>query len=469
MVDKSPALELAEECRRLGAHLLTGDAANPEVLLGAQIRRAGLLIALCPEDSTNCEIAAVARRLRSGAPEGTAALECRIQVSDTEARRTLDGLLGRAAGPGVILPRFFDCFDPEARQLLIHDLPLDHDGIRPGDKREVHLVILGFGRMGRALAVRAAQLGVFAEPGRLRISVIDRKAGLHEKELLFHHPQYREVCDIEFHELEVISPEALKLVRSWCGRPEAVTSLAVCFDQEQRALEIATRLGPLLRSGRVRVAVRFAGQSGLARLIQGSGFAEGGRPRFVPFGMDERVAGACYPDAEPVDQFARAIHQAYTRIREAEAGGDASKREALAGDDSTRPWDDLSEDFRESSRQMADHIFIKLRSLGFEAVPLTDGRPAVSSLTGGQIEALAEMEHRRWVAERLIAGWRQAPGPKNLEERTNPNLVAWNKLTSAIQDYDRKLVALIPELLGGAGKKIVASAGVFAKETLFPK
>ena len=457
VIDKWPAPDMAEGCLAFGAHVLTGDAANPDVLQAARVNHAQSLIALCPDDSTNCDIAALACRLRSEAPEAAFPLQCRIQVSDSEARKALDELLAQRKAKGRTTVNFFDSYDPEARQLLVHDLPLDHEGIKPGEKRQVQLIILGFGRMGRALAVRAAQLGVFAQPGRLRISVIDRKADLHGKELSFHHEHLAEVCDLQFHQLEAISPETRKLLKDACGRRDALTSVAVCFDNEQRALGIALQLKPLIASNDVRVAVRFSGQSGLARLIRENNAVVDGQLRFRPFGMDERTGGRCGLAHDPAEQFARQIHEAYVKMRRAEAGEDTAKLEKLAKDPALENWDDLTEDFRESNRQQSDHIFIKLRALDLEVADAGDTRPAISEFTPNQIEMLAELEHRRWLAERRVANWTFGT-VKDEVRRENPNLLAWEKLEETVKDYDRKAVRLIPPLLAGAVRKIVRRA-----------
>jgi len=126
---------------------------------------------------------------------------------------------------------------------------------------------------------------------------------------------------------------------------------------------------------------------------------------------------------------------------------------AAHNDPALLPWDDLPEDFRESNRQQADHIFIKLRAIGCEAVSASDKKPAVTELASAEMELLAEMEHRRWVAERLLAGWTYGP-KKDLERRENPNLVPWVELTEEIRNYDRDTVGKISTLLESVGKKV---------------
>jgi hypothetical protein len=190
----------------------------------------------------------------------------------------------------------------------------------------------------------------------------------------------------------------------------------------------------------------------LARLLEASAPPELAR-RIRPFGMEDRVCQLAGLGEEASEQFARDIHQAYVKMRLEEAQQKPDGGASAQNDPALLPWDDLPEDFRESNRQQADHIFIKLRAVGCEAAPASDLRPAVSEFSPAEMELLAEMEHRRWVAERLLAGWTYGP-KKVVERRENPNLVPWAKLTEEIKNYDRITVGKISALLESVGKKV---------------
>jgi hypothetical protein len=73
----------------------------------------------------------------------------------------------------------------------------------------------------------------------------------------------------------------------------------------------------------------------------------------------------------------------------------------------------------------------------------------VTEFTPAQVELLAEMEHRRYLAERRMANW--VFGPKKDEaRRENPSMIDWDKLTEEVKEYDRVAVRAIPTLLAGA-------------------
>lgn len=435
-------------CRAAGVTLVFGTPADPPVLTRARAHRAGWIIALCPDDSVNVQIAIETRRLVM-ANNGASAdkVRCFVHLSAMDLRSALqnDALFG-GSDPRFEL-RFFDLFDAAARRLLLdpRQLPLDRGGIREDDPRQVHLVILGFGRMGRSVALRAAQLGHFANRKRLRISVMDREAARHEQALLFRYPNFRKACDIEFHQCLMESVSARQLLEKWCEDAASATSMAVCFDQDSLALEVALRLQPLLEKCGVPMAVRLSRASGFGALLGGGDL----RARVCAFGM---VEDRCAKDVieDPVnEELARTIHDDFRRKREERIrakGGNPS------ADPATLAWENLDEGLRESNRQQADHIGIKLHAIGCERVRADDPRPPVTGFSAREIELLAEMEHNRWNAERWLAGWDE--GPSDKPRKKSPYLVSWSKLEDDIKKYDRDAVELIPILLERIGEKV---------------
>jgi ppGpp synthetase/RelA/SpoT-type nucleotidyltranferase len=110
-------------------------------------------------------------------------------------------------------------------------------------------------------------------------------------------------------------------------------------------------------------------------------------------------------------------------------------------------WDELDEKFRESNRRAVDHIGQKLSEIGYELEYREEGNILPVDFGKEEIEILAEMEHGRWVADRMIDGWKFGPD-KDYAKMTNPYLVRWEDLEDPIRQIDRKLVTAIPEFLG---------------------
>ncbi len=121
-------------------------------------------------------------------------------------------------------------------------------------------------------------------------------------------------------------------------------------------------------------------------------------------------------------------------------------------DPSLADWDHLPGDFRDSSLLQADHIGAKLRRIGCVAVPDdAPGQPA--TFTPAEIEELAEIEHGRWTAERLLAGWTWGE-TRDPARRRSPYLVAWKELGEEIREIDRQAVRRIPDLLATVGLSV---------------
>jgi hypothetical protein len=72
-----------------------------------------------------------------------------------------------------------------------------------------------------------------------------------------------------------------------------------------------------------------------------------------------------------------------------------------------------------------------------------------------EVEVLAEMEHGRWVVERLQQNWCY-DGVRNTEKKLHPDLVGWDKLPDSVKKWDRNAVRNWPKLLAEAGTRIEA-------------
>lgn len=452
-IEKDPTEAVARECARLRVTLLAGDSADAAMLKAARVAFAGQVIMIAGDDSSNVEAAVrVQKLLEEQGRRSNSPLTCHVHLSDADLRNSCQNanLLRDQKKIGFVT-HFFDTFAHTARELLVDEsqLPLDRGGIAEDDPRQVRLVIMGFGRMGRAVALQAAQLGHFANRKRLTITVVDRAAERHEAQLLFRYPAFRNACDIEFKTLEIESPATRQLVDALASDRSLAASVALCLDNDALAMDVALRLGPMLRAQGVPFAVRMSATSGFASLLPllnqpcpppGAASLCG----VSGFGM---LDDHCCIDAieNPAgNRLARAIHE--NHVREALKHPDRSRAEPTL-----RPWDELDDEIKDSSFQQADHIAIKLRTIGCERAPLSDGRPEFADLEK-HVETLAEMEHSRWNAERWLAGWQT--GAKSNGPKRSPYLAPWAELPDEVKEYDRQAVRRIPDLLRQMDEKI---------------
>ena len=118
-----------------------------------------------------------------------------------------------------------------------------------------------------------------------------------------------------------------------------------------------------------------------------------------------------------------------------------------------QPWETLREDFKESSRSQVRQIPEKLQRVGFDLMPFIEKPEKRFEFTEEQIEILAEMEHERWMDERLKEGW-VLGSPRDPVKKISPYLVTWSELTEEVKDWDRNPVRKIPERLEACGLEI---------------
>lgn len=453
VIEKNPNAELVARAEELGAEIVTGDATSTKTLLDAGVLRATGVFALCGDDNTNCEIATqVAALVRKGSPRHQPLL-CSVHMSDIDLREKLQAIAPDSLGGARVNLHFFDLFDVEARRLLLSDLPLDHGGVSADEDRRVHLIIVGLGRMGRAVALRAARLGHFANAVessnlRLKLSIVDTSARSRVERLKYYHPQFEAVCELKVHEADVETSAMKELVDGWLEDGGTITSLVLCLEDEGRAAAAAINHMHALKRRGSRLGLRLARRTGLASVMDHAR-KQGVADAVVPFGM---IADGCCHTAFTEDERERLAQEVHRDFVSKQHGS----RDPL--DPSMRQWRDLREALRASNRQQAEHIDIKLRAIGCEAVPQEDARLAVAAFEEGndgpgEVELLAQMEHNRWCAERMLDGWTYAP-VKDVDKRRSPFLVPWAQLDEDTREWDRNAVRAIPAILAAVGKKV---------------
>jgi hypothetical protein len=342
----------------------------------------------------------------------------------------------------------------------------------PTEAAEVsHFVIIGFGAMGQMLAVQLAQLAHFPNRKRSRFTIADQNIESVGRQFLsrfnrfsawddrtigvpyfdephdeWYGPQFNlptglatgcpqvleYVCNAQFIEAPSdIGDErfAYELIGrlTWPGTKPAIM---ICGQRDHDNFDAAVRLQARLACLGVSfpIFVWLPRQPALARALAQDG-------RFVPFGVSQMAAGLGEIESPRREHFARIFHDYHAKR--------AKERDANFR---IQPWASLSEEFRESNRQAADHLVIKVATLGYrlrhqgEVEP--KNRVELTTISTDKALMLAEMEHNRWSSERLLNGWRYAP-TIDRSRKLHENLVPSAHLGSALSiDLDQILAAL---------------------------
>ncbi len=156
----------------------------------------------------------------------------------------------------------------------------------------------------------------------------------------------------------------------------------------------------------------------------------------LPDGLEEKLAESIHAE------YQRKKHQLFPRKRGAPS------------DPALNNWYALADEYRQSNLHQASDIPRKLREIGMYIAPEDpmNGRQPVLSFDVKDVETLARIEHDRFVAERMQAGWRQ--GNRSLGGRTTPFLVPWDDLPHENKELDRNAIRVLPVILAPLGYAI---------------
>jgi hypothetical protein len=116
-------------------------------------------------------------------------------------------------------------------------------------------------------------------------------------------------------------------------------------------------------------------------------------------------------------------------------------------------WDGLTENLRDANRVVAHHAPILLAAAGLKIVRSGD-RIEVATVTADELERLAMIEHRRWMADRIDHGWRRGP-VRDDRLMLHTDFVPWDELSESDKEKDRSSVRSLIASLAEVGRVLV--------------
>ena len=420
VVDPDLTPERAASLRSIGALTVVGDGARPEVLHQAGAHRARQVLALTDDDARNIDIAlrVHSRSGRRGSPRSMGS----VSRADLCELLRIEAL---GAGGAAMLD-FFNGHELTARTVERTAL-----ATVVGD-----VLVIAPAIDAAQILARLARAG-FA--GTVRLEGRDAAAAVLLARRRLHDIDAR--LRLAVHAVEAVDAHEF-------GDLTTVTRAVIAGDGSEAmalALAVSRRLAP-----GAMVALVLPDSAHLAPLL-----AAGAADRHVPIVLVDSLAWWSDPDlvlGGTMEVIARATHQNYLESR-------AAAGLVPAGDAAMVPWERLPKSLKESNRNQARHLWVKLAAVGCALAP-TVGAEASFAFTPAEVEQLSGLEHERWVAERLGDGWRL--GPRDIAAKTTPHLAPWEDLTEDIRDLDRAAVRGLPAFVADVGYQIVRTS---AKES----
>jgi voltage-gated potassium channel Kch len=416
---------------------LAGDPRSPEALLAVGADRAASLYSCLDLYEDNAQTADAAERIQRehGHPR-----RVHILIQDLDLCCALRARRWSAAESTGHHVDFFN-LDELAGVATVR---ADADA---ASRTRPEIAIVGTGAFARSVLLESARQwaarggGGGKEP--LEVILIARDAFHAASELTGRYAFLESCCRITPHAGpfdEVLSQRRRDAVSPPLSR------LYLCQADEAEAFKSAIGTAPRLQSTFTEVVVRLDRTAGLVGGFQadrGGGTlfdALGGRLRLV----DVSAAG-CDPaliDDGLTEQLARACHQHYLTAA-LQAGTPVDSAPALVA------WDGLGDEYREACRAQIVDLGHKLSLIGCLLGPRHIDAPQFA-FQPDELEYLAELEHQRWIANRLQTGWTWGP-VRDDEARAHPSLVPWKELSTTERNKDRAAVLTIMPMLADAG------------------
>ena len=347
-----------------------------------------------------------------------------------------------------------------ASDYLAEQLLVDTDFIPiPDDGQSLHIVIAGFTRTARSIASVAAQICHFPKGGKTVISFVDE--GMQEKmdnyvanhQSLFDLSHYTYVSPVgrtgyvpkngygDFLDVEwefIDSHLSSELVRGhlekWATDPKQKLALVLCYEDAAAGISSALHLPKALYKGGVPIAVY---QKDHPEVLNAA-LASGQFGALTSFGEASEDSDALF--------LRRSLHgKRVNYLYDLKYGGGSSTPDEA--------WARLPFAHKLSSIASAASIPLKLRAFGIEPT-----RESVDALSDATLEALSEVEHRRWMLSVLLMGYSAAPAKerkdrsrfKELKSKEFIHLdIAPYREIAEEADKDTIIVKNIPYIING--------------------
>ncbi len=224
------------------------------------------------------------------------------------------------------------------------------------------------------------------------------------------------------------------MTRSLSGLSANPSIIYICAPNDSDGLSLALMLRRRLGNDGAPIVVRLNADSKPAALLGEEG-RNAGLSNIHTFGFWDRTCTKALIQHGSREVMGQAIHEEY--CLEQQVRGTLTQA-------SKTPWDDLSEELRESNRAQADHIIAKAKAIGCRVDALTDWASNPFSLTPYEVHKLSRMEHGRWCQEKTRKGWRYGT-VRDDAMKVHDDLHPWEDLSQEAKYKDIATVKKIPE------------------------
>jgi RyR domain/TrkA-N domain len=447
LVAEEISSETALGLRRRGVIVLEGDAGQIETLRTARADHAAHVVAFEADDTANLQIEAATRRLVGKAkrkPPIGVHVATRSPMLLKEAREMRSAQMrkkaAKAAAPAAAIdPKPFSLEEMAARALVQRESQTLLSLAAQLKHERVHIVFFGFDQGAEAVANALLKSLWSAHFGAPRLTVLAPnpqavEAGFRARHReAFAHPRLWS-ADIAFLNFDwdaaSIGAELLDAVEAARGKPSAaIVSTGADPGNIHLAIALKRACNHRLRWP-IPIFMRESSQSEFSQQYAKGDDTPELDAYLQAFGAHQNVATRAWVIDGDLDQGAAIAHEHYNKgLGQKDP---MSMRELQAA---MRDWSEVLETYRAANRAVADAAMTKVWDCGWRRAEFREKGETSLSVPAELAEKMARTEHDRWMAERLMSGWR----PVLEGEKRDNDLMAHDKLVGweALNEADR--------------------------------
>lgn len=442
-----------------GASVIVGDGVDPAILKQAGAHRASRVFFTMPFDQQNMDAVAGLAELKSG-ELGRSDPSWYVHLRDTGLERVLAAVFNARGEKRRVRLHVFNVLDLAARDVVEQYL-ID---LRPIEERQVlHCIIVGFGKMGQLLTRRIAESAHYENLKRTRITVVHSVC---EKDQV---TDFISIYPALFGKQGGLDPWIPNPARDEWSYEESGSGVSfvcnggfVCDGAAPRSRAFRDRIMAIAKTRGVLPVVLLCDDAKEAnsaaitlrneldsRFRSNDAAGEPAHPIHIFSYIPGRPPIAYATARQGLTMFG-AVSMVCTL--ESVTGSLDRKLAAAFADRYTASNSEENNDSNEpeeweitSNLAAARHVHGKLAAIGLSVSSVREGFTPTPIVIGGARHAmggsghphsmmLAKMEHNRWMAERLMAGWQY--GPRSDELRKRESLLDWDELPIAEQEKD---------------------------------
>jgi hypothetical protein len=439
-----------ESVRNLGLIILFGTPSAPTILNKAGIQKAKFILSFDDLDENNAEIALKVMQIvseKNGRP-----ITCIIQIVNPQLYMIIKKQSFSFRENSRVRIEFYNQYAFGARTLLEKYPPFKEKGEMSED--QLPIIIIGAGQLGESIIIRIARTWYWqhkSDYAPLKLFLVDLNADRIKENLEIQYPMISDFCDITGIRTDLKSVSFKRgtfLEKSDFNRGFVAY---ICLDDDSIGLYAAMILHQYSTDTNTKIIVRMDHNTSVAKLISDEQSAIGTIRNIYPVNIHELTANTQLILEGEREILAQAIHEMYCK-NELDKGQTGTTNKLLV------PWEKLGhmnlekdgingKSYLDSNRGQADFIRTKLTLVGCDIGPIIDwDAPLSFSFTNEEIEYLAQLEHERWMNEKIEQGWRYGSARDDIQQK-HPSLVTYDKLSEKEKDKDRNTIHQIPRLL----------------------